>query len=473
VNTRIVMICILGTTISLPAAAQQTTVNERVVQAMPSKYTPPACGIKPGHFKVSSGGAYLKTGTETIPANRARVLGSGQKVLIEAIEKNGQEKNPAAWYYLGRVYLQQGDIVGADSALTKAEAMAPACKQEISNLRYAGWVPLVNAGITFAKEEKNDSALALFREANTIYRDKPAAYLSEGVIFANAGQTDSAIVYWQKAADVAERVNAVEDRNTATRNLAAVYQRTNRHQEAIPLLEKYVTWVPNDVEAKRALASSYRVAGQNDKALALEKEVGPGPTTPGQPASGPASAMNAAVEAYNAKKYDQAAKGFEEVLVAEPYNRDAMYGLANAYLGLKNWPKLEATATRLAAIEPMNDEVLRLLATGQRNAKKEAQANKTAIRVLSLPVTVTIKQFAPTATNATITGTATGREGQTAQGKPVAPTPVTLIFEFLDAKGTVVAPQEVTIPALKAGESQPIEAKAEANGIVGWRYKRK
>src|SRR6186997_3232750 len=110
------MVCILGTTMSLPAGAQQQTpLNDRVAQAMPSKYTPPACGIKPGHFKVSSGGAYLKTAVETAPANRARVLGQGQKVLTEAIEKNGQEKNPAAWYYLGRVYLHQGDIVGADS----------------------------------------------------------------------------------------------------------------------------------------------------------------------------------------------------------------------------------------------------------------------------------------------------------------------------------------------------------------------
>jgi tetratricopeptide (TPR) repeat protein len=472
VNTRIVMACLLEATISLPAAAQQATINQRVAQAMPSKYTPPACGIKAGHFKVSSGGAYLKTGTETTPANRVRVLASGQKVLLEAIQQNGQEKNPAAWYYLGRVYLQEGDIVGADSAFTKAETMAPACKQEISGLRYMGWVPLVNGGITFAKAANNDSALVLFRQANTIYRDKPASYLNSGVIFANSGQTDSAIVYWQKAAEIAERVNAVEDRNTATRNLAAMYQRANRHQDAIPLLEKYLTWVPNDVEVKRALATSYRATGQTDKAVAIEKEVGPGEGTP-TPASGSATAMNAAVEAYNAKKYDAAAKGFEQVLTTDPNNRDALYGLANSYLGLKSWPKLEATATRLAAIEPMNEEVLRMLATGQRNSKKEALANKTATRVLAMPVSVAIKQFAPTAKNATISGTATGREGQTAQGKPVVPTPVTLVFEFLDAKGAVLAPQEVQIPALKAGESQPIEAKAEADGIVGWRYKRK
>src|SRR3954466_14946057 len=153
-------------------AAQEPVVNERVAKAMPTKYAPPKCDLKPKHFKVSSGATYLKTGIETeIPENRARALSSGEKVLLEAIQQNGQDKNPAAWYYLGRIYLHQGDIVGADSAFTKAVALAPACKEEITNLRYMGWVPLVNAGITFAKEQNNDSALVLFRQASTIYRD--------------------------------------------------------------------------------------------------------------------------------------------------------------------------------------------------------------------------------------------------------------------------------------------------------------
>jgi tetratricopeptide (TPR) repeat protein len=472
VKRRIVLVGALVGMITVPGWAQQTTVSDRVAQGMTSKYSAPTCGIKTGHFKVSSGATYLKIGIENdVPGNRTRSLASGQRVLLEAIQKNGQEKNPAAWYYLGRIYLHQGDIVGADTALSKAEAMVPACKGEISNIRYQAWIPLVNAGITFAKKQQDDSALALFRQANSIYRDKPNAYLSGGVIFANAGQTDSAIVYWRQASDIAERANAVEERNTATRNLAAMYQRAKRDQEAIPLLEKYLTWVPNDVEVKRALASSYRATGQNDKALALEKELGPGPA--GQPAGGAASAMNAAVDLYNAKKYEEASKAFEQVLATEPNNRDALYGLANSYLGLKKWSKLDTVATRLVAIEPMNEETLRMLATAQRMTKKEAKANRTAMQVLSLPVTVSVKQFAPTATGASISGTATGREAQNAQGKPIAPKPVTLVFEFLDAKGAVLMPQEVSIGALKAGESQPIEAKAEANGIVGWRYKLK
>ena len=473
-KTTIVMVSVLIGAGAVPAGAQQTAVNDRVVKSLPSRYVPPECGIKPGHFKVSSGATYLKTGVETeLPENRSRALSSGKKVLLEAIEKNGQEKNPAAWYYLGRTYLQQGDLAGADSSLTKAETLMPACKEDISKTRYTGWVPLVNGGIDFVKKQNNDSALALFRQANTIYRDKPSAYLNAGVIFANTGQTDSAIAYWEKASEIGERTNMVEDRNVATRNLGAMYQKAGRHQDAVKVLEKYLGWVPQDAEVKRALATSYRATGQNDKAAALEKEVGvaPGAGAP-SPAAASAGAMNAAIGFYNEKKYDQAAAAFEQIVAKEPYNRDALYGLANSYIGLKNGPKLAEAAGRLAEIEPYNDEIVRMLANGQRMAKKEAQANKTATRVLSMPVSVTVSQFAPTAEGATITGTATGREAQTASGKPVTPAAMTLIFEFLDVKGTVVASQEVQVPALKVGASQPIQASAKGAGIVAWRYKK-
>jgi tetratricopeptide (TPR) repeat protein len=458
------------------AQAQQPAFNERVARAMPSRYVPPDCGLKTGHFKVSSGATYLKTGVETeVPANRTRALETSHKVLLEAIQKNGQEKNPAAWYYLGRIYLQRGDIVGADSALTKAETMFPKCKEDIAKVRQTAWVSLVNAGIDFSKAQNNDSALALYRQANTVFRDKPIAFLNAGVIFANTGQTDSATVYFQRASEIAERTNAVEDRNAATRNWGAALQRSGNHKEAIPVLEKYVSWVPKDVEVKRALATSYRATGQNDKAATIEKEVGAGPAAGGTPAAGAgtAGAMNAAIALYNEKKYDQAAAAFQKVIAIEPYHRDALFGLANSYIGLKNGPKLAETAARLAEIEPMNAEIVRMLATGQRLAKKEAQANKTAIRVLSMPVNVEVAQFAPTAQGATINGTATGREAQTPAGKPVAATPMTLVFEFLDTKGTVVANQEVPIPALKPGQSHPIEVKVQGAGINAWRYKQK
>jgi tetratricopeptide (TPR) repeat protein len=476
VNTRIVMACILGGTISIPAAAQQTTLNERVAQVMPSKYTPPACGIKPGHFKVSSGGAYLKTGVETTPANRARVLGSGQKVLLEAIQKNGQEKNPAAWYYLGRVYLHQGDIAGADSAFTKAEAMAPACKQEISGLRYTAWVPLVNAGITFTKAQKNDSALALFQQANTIYRDKPQAYAGAAVIMANNKMDDSAAVYLQKAAEIATAANMTEERNQATFNLAAVLQRSNRNEEAAAALERYLGWVPDDTEAKKALAHLYRTTGKVDKAKALEQEL---LATPGAGGAAGAAAVgtedinNIGVNLYNEKKYAEAAAAFEKALAAEPYNRDALSNLSNTYLALKNGPKLLATADRLVAIEPMSENALKLQAEGNKQSKKINAAVKIAEKVLALPTNVEVTNFTTSGTGAQLTAKATGRSAQTAAGKPIPPAPVTLVFEFLDKQGTPVATQEVQVPPLAAGAAHEIKVEAQGQGIDAWRYKSK
>jgi len=476
VNTRIVSAAVVFLSLNGAPLLAQAVINDRVVKAMPSRYTPPTCGLKAGHFKVQSGATYLKTGIETgVPENRARALTTGTKVLLEAVEQNKQEKNPALWFYLGRIYLQQGDLAGADTALSKAEALSPGCKKDISDARYLAWVPLVNAGITFTKEEKNDSALALYRLANSIYRDKPIAFLNAGVIFANAGQTDSAIVNFQKASEIAELTNSVEDRNLATRNWGALLQRNGRHREAVPVLEKYVAWAPKDVDVKRALASSYRAVGQNDKADAIEKEVGAAPPAAGAAGAGGSAAgaqMAAAIALYNEKKYAEAAEAFEKVLATEPNNRDALYGLSNAYVGLKS-PKLADAAARLVAIEPLNDEAVRMMGSGQRLAKKETAANKTATRLIGTPTTVKISQFAPVAEAATITGTATGREAQTLQGKPVAPKPYTLIFEFLDAKGGVVANQEVQIPALKPEESQPLEAKAQGSGIAAWRYKQK
>jgi tetratricopeptide (TPR) repeat protein len=473
VKTRILSAAILLGSFSGAPVLAQTVINDRVVKAMPSKYSPPNCGLKAGHFKVQSGATYLKTGVETeIQENRVRALANGKKVLLEALEQNKQEKNPALWFYLGRISLQQGDLIAADTALTRAEALAPGCKKEISIVRNMGWVPLVNAGITFSKEEKNDSALALYRQANTIYRDKPIAFLNAGVIFATAKQADSAIFYFQKASEIAEQTNSVEERNLATRNWGALLQRSGKHQEAIPVLEKYVGWMPKDVEVKRALALSYRATGQNDKAEAIDKEVGAAPGGGAAAAAGAGAEMNAAIALYNQKKYGEAATAFEKVLATEPYNRDALYGLANAYIGLKS-PKLGDAAARLVAIEPLNEDAVRMLANGQRMSKKEALANKTAIQLISMPTTIKVTQFAPTTDAATIAGTATGRQAETAQGKPVPPKPYTLIFEFLDDKGAVLANQEVQVPALEAGASHDLAVNAQGAGIAAWRYKQK
>ncbi len=461
------------------SAQQQRVLDDRIAKSMPTGYKAADCGIKPNHFKVSSGATYLKTSIETeVPENKARSLQNGQKVLLEAIEKNGQDKNPAAWYYLGRIYLHQGDLYGADSTLSRAEKLAPDCAEEISNYRRNAWVFLIKAGSKFEEEKNTDSALAVYREAGTIYRNSPITYYQVAAIMNDKGETDSAAAYFGRAAAAGANpkdTTEVKVRNRSAFNQGAILLNKKNFDGAVTAFEQYLKWVPDDNEAKRGLAAAYRGQGQAEKAQALEKELVSAGGAAGGPAGAPGTQdmMSVGVNLYNDKKFAEAAAAFEKAAAAEPYNRDALSNLSNTYLALKNGPKLLATATKLVAIEPMSETALKLQGEGYKQTGKINDAVKIAEQVLALPIDVKVTELSPNAGGATLAATATGRDAQTPSGKPVPPAPVTLAFEFLDASGKPVATQETQVPALKAGATQDIKLTAQGAGITAWRYKRK
>ena len=177
--------------------------------------------------------------------------------------------------------------------------------------------------------------------------------------------------------------------------------------------------------------------------------------------------MNIGVNFYNEKKYADAATAFEKVVQAEPYNRDALFNLTNTYLALKDGPKLLATAQKLAELEPMNENVLKLVGEGYKQSSKVNEAVSTAEKVLALPIDVKVTEFAPTASGATLAATATGRAAQTAAGKPIPPKPVTLTFEFLNASGGVVGSQDVQVPRAQGGRDPGRQGRGAGPGHRG------
>jgi tetratricopeptide (TPR) repeat protein len=479
VNPTIVSACLLLTGVSLVQAQQP--VNDRVAKGMPTTYEPAQCNIKPNHFKVSSAAGYLKSAIETdVPENRARILGQGEKVAIEAMTQNGQAKNPAAWYYLGRIYLMQGRLQPADSALTKAEQMAPDCAKDIATYRRNAWSSLVNAGSKFEQDKNPDSAYALYQQANQIYRGSPVAMYREASILNDKGQTDSA-AYWfgQAAAVSANSTDTTEQkyRNNSAYSQGVLLLNAKKFDQAAVVFEQYLKWVPDDAQAKRGLAAAYRGQGKTAQAQALDKELlasggAPAADAPGG-GGGSAELMNTGITLFQEKKYADAATAFEKVVAAEPYNRDAVSSLANTYLALKNGPKLLSTAQRLVEIEPLSESALKLLGEGYKQSSKLDDAVKTAEQVLALPANVKASTFAPSANGASLTLSATGRAAQTAAGKPIAPAAVPITVEFLNAGGQPVATQAATIPAVANGASQDVKVDGQGAGIVAWRYKRK
>jgi tetratricopeptide (TPR) repeat protein len=483
VNAQIASAFVLLTAGATVAAAQQPTVNDRVAKAMPTSYQPAQCNIKPNHFKVASAAGYIKAAIETdVPENKVRILGQAEKVDLEAIQQNGQDKNPAAWYYLGRIYLMQGRLAPGDSALTKAEQLAPDCAKDISLYRRNAWVTLINAGSKFEEDKNTDSAFALYRQANSIYRQSPIGFYRAASIWNDKGQPDSAAYYFGMAAaavpsDVTDTTE-VKYRNNSAFSQGVLLLNAKKYDQAAPVFEQYLKWVPNDAQAKRGLAAAYRGLGQNDKASALEKEVAAsgGAGAAGGAAGGGAGTddiMSAGISLFKDKKYAEAAGAFEKVVAAEPYNRDALSSLANTYLALGNAPKLLETSQRLVAIEPMSESALKLLGEGYKQSSKVDDAVKTAEQVLALPANVRAANFATQGNGASLTLTATGRAAQTPAGKPIAPTAVPITVEFINASGQPVATQEATIPAVTDGASQDVKVDAQGAGIAAWRYKRK
>lgn len=466
----------LITLMSQSLAAQD--VGAIVAKAMPRPYSAPACEISTGHFKVSSAETYLvvasggnrNTEGTSDPEKVAAALGNGVRVSQEAITQNGQAQNGGAWYYLGRLYLMQGDLVGADSAFARASQLVPACNEDIQGWRQRAWLPLMNPATEYVRTNKPDSAMALFRSASIISRGMPQGYYNMGILYANSGQDDSAAVYFKRAQEAALTDPKFDkDRNAATFNLAAMYQRAGKHELAVEELRKYVQWDPTDVDAKRALASSLRTLGQTEAAEAAERDAIAAAQRAGTLSSG--DVMSMGINLFNEKKFAEAAAEFEKVLASEPHSRDALFNLANSYFALKDGVKLEPVAERLVAMEPLSEDSRKLLSNAYRLQSNQDKLLAAVTELFQMPTAITVHGFSIRADGATLRAEAYGRQAQTVDGKEVPPAARNIVVEFMNAEGAVVASKEVAIPPLQAAVKHAIVAEGAGAGIVGWRYR--
>jgi Flp pilus assembly protein TadD len=473
-STRPMFLVLAGALAAAPLAAQER-INLRLAQNQPAKYTAALCPIKAINSKVEKGISTLRKAYEAkTPAERTASLTESRQLLMTAITAEAQANNASAWYHLGRVALLRGDPVEADSAFTKAQELVPSCEIDITQYRQNNWAMLANAAIEFQKKGESDSALALFRDASTLFRGLPHVYSNMGVVFANTDKIDSAAVYFGKALELAAADTALaEDRNTAALNLAIMQSRQNKHAEAIATLRRYLEWKPTDTDARKVLASSFRSAGMPDSADALEVAMVAEFSKTNLDSLDTGDLMAVGVAAFNAKRYAEAEDAFGRLVKRNPWSRDALYNLANAYFAMKDNAKLAETAGKLLLLEPMNEDALRLLAQGQRGLNQEEEVIKTATRLVMMPFLVEITSFQPGASKAVLVGDAVGRSPQDAAGKPIKAAPMTLVVEFLDLSGAVIDSEEVTVPALAAGAKHAIKVEGTGAGIVGWRYKAK
>ncbi len=537
-----------------PLAAQGGGINQRLAQGQPAKFVQGLCPLRLGNKKLEAGYNSLKKAYDAkTPDERSSLLNDARQNLVAAITTEGQGTNGASWYYLARTALMRGDPVEADSAFTKAQELVPACEIDISTHRQNSWAILGKAGIDAQQAGQSDSALALFYDANYLFRGLPHVYSNIGVIYANSGRSDSAAVYFEKALALAESDSSLMDqRNGAAQNLALMQIRTQQFPQAIQTLQKSRRWyieesktkqtrvdslqkvqpqtpaiaqeienLKNDIstaqtsltDTEKTLALTFRSQGMADSAEAMEHSVVDKFSAMNLDSLETGDLLTVGVAHFNAGRYDQAKAAFGKAVQRNGWSRDARYNLAITYLAesrkardstealkkaaratrnptaamkaqfadtlkldaalAEEYGALEKEGTHLVEIDPMNEDALRLLAQAQRGLKEEQASYKTAERLVGLPFSVEITGFQMGSTKAHLTAQATGRNPMDAEGKPIKPSAMTLVFEFLDAQGTVLDTQTAQVPVLTAGQQQPIDLDAKGANIVAWRYRPK
>ena len=306
----------------------------------------PPCDIKPGHFRVNSAVVDLQSAA-TKPNTRDRMLAAARDVLTRSITGDGQEKNPAVWYYFGRYYVEIKDGAGADSAFRRALALAPQCQADIDGYREQLWGDVLQNGLRTWQENKLDSAKLLLRQAAGLRPSHPRALLALGQIYASENKIDSAAAALNQAAQIAARDTAFgEQKKDALGTAARLYisklqsdttvqrwQRTRFSRDSLQRLLAVDSTVLVRIEASSASrkARGARLAPADQQSFARDSSTRAKAVADRRAAQAARAGAVASDSAAAASIYDPVIRSFRTYLEAYPDATEAVTGLANLY----------------------------------------------------------------------------------------------------------------------------------------------
>jgi tetratricopeptide (TPR) repeat protein len=484
------------------------------------------CDLKTSHFAISRAVLYIQNASSAQDSvKRQQSLDGAHRSLIEALEQ-GQTQNPAAWYFLGVYYSYEGDAAGADSAFDKVEGMMPSCEKDVDQYRYMAWAGATNKGIDAMRENDYDKAKSSFALANQVYAKKPTALFYLATLFATEDNADSAVHYFKIAAKAAEGDTAeTEIHEKATQNVARIYQVLEKWDSAQAYFKAYLQLRPEDLDGQTNLATAYLSSGDTASAVSIYDA-----TLSKADSMEPVDVFRIGVQLFRADHPDRAAIAFEKGLARDPYYRNGLFNLTNAYFSLaqasqqpdsvKYWAgKMLPVAQRLAQVDPQNRGVLRLVAAAhqfvgngdstdavlkkvnQMEFEVDVQSARAGNNGYDVQGTITaLKSTAAQVAQDSITRDSTQLEtlkqtqvpaAQRAQlqrrqatlqtrlsrlraklqtlGGPVSVPAIT--FQFLDKDGNVAATESVPAQGVEQSRSKQFQLSPTAQGIVAWRYR--
>lgn len=381
-------------------------------------------------------------------------------------------------------------LAAADSAFDAVERTGPGCAAETAEYRRPAWAPLVNAAAELINSDQLDSAEKLIKRADVIYQGAPHTSYFSAIIAQKRNDLPGAIAANKRTLDLITPDQAAKDEGTGQIRNQVMYNyavllaaqadlqsgdaQKATAREAVAAYKTFIETYPNDEQKTSAQAGMGRMLAALGDTAAVAGVFGEMVADPSKYTD--SQLLEGGTNAFNAKRFDDAAKLFEAVLQRNPYYRDALFNLANTYWSQEKWDKMVPVARRLAQVDPNNPDAWQLQAIAYKGRGDVAKAAKnlaleramydTAVKNVekknALASRVTFTQFAHDGAKHTLRGTIENTSAKAAT--------YTVRFEFLDKDGQPVAAKEVTVGPVEAKKSAPFSVEVNQAGIVAFRY---
>ncbi|MBF8293631.1 MAG: hypothetical protein HW389_176 [Bacteroidetes bacterium] len=136
------------------------------------------------------------------------------RLLEIEVQKNPQ--NEEAWFFLGGLKADQGDLTGMNKAFEAALKISPKHAGEIRAMRYNQWGQNLNAGVSYLERATSDSAhyfeksIDSFHKAIAAWPDTSLTYRYLGFVYNNKGDYDNALVAFKKAWDMGKDLESIK-----------------------------------------------------------------------------------------------------------------------------------------------------------------------------------------------------------------------------------------------------------------------
>jgi len=223
-----------------------------------------------------------------------------------------------------------------------------------------------------------------------------------------------------------ECLAAYPDQMDAVISLATLYAQSSRPAEAAAVFDSLATHAP-DLDPTELFGTGERFVGQGF--------------------------------------YRPAIRALSLGLDKNPYRREALFSLGVAYYQVRDSARVLPVAQRVLALDPLNRASLKLVAAGwDLRGRRDSTVAYLARADSGLAVEVAVSVFLPDSAGGSLSALATNLKSAPSKAFHVT-------FEFLDARGQVVAAVPQDIPSLPPLQSQELDVKADGKGIAGWRIR--